>query len=82
MAFINCSVLMTILMSGAVAIDVVLVMTSVVDVGTMGGNVVISVEGAVVTVGTTSGGWEVDSPCFSCRAFSNDFSISLNPLSE
>jgi len=51
---------------------------SAVDVGTMGGTTVIMVGGAVVTIEATSGGWDVDSPCFSLRAFSNACSISLN----
>lgn len=75
MAFINCFVVIVVLLSGVVVVVEVPVVISIVDVGTVGGNVVISVEGAVVTVGATSGGLEFDSPCFSYRAFSNSCSI-------
>ena len=60
MAFISCFVLMLVLLPGAV--DVVPVIISTVDAGTLGANVVLSVEGAVVTAGITSGSWEVNSP--------------------
>jgi len=60
MAFISYFVLILVLLPGAIAVVVVVakvpVMISIVDAGTVGGNVVISVEGVVMTVGTTSGG--------------------------
>ena len=49
-----------------------------VDVGIVEGTAIITVGGAVVTVGVTSGGWEVNSLCLSCSAFSNTCSVSLN----
>ena len=50
----------------------------VADAGPVGGTVVVIVGGAVVTAGVISGGWEVDTPYFSCNAFSNSCSVSLN----
>ena len=78
MAFINSLVLILVLLLGVVDVVVVPVIISVVVAGTLGASAAPSVEGAVVTGGITSGGSEVDSPCFSFRAFSSAYSVSVN----
>jgi len=55
------------------------VTTYVVAAGMFRANVVPSVEGTVVeTMGITSGGREINSPCLSFSDFSNSYSVSFN----
>lgn len=71
---------MVVLLLAAVVIAAndVPVVVSVVAVGTVGGSVVTTVEGAVVTGWITLGGWEVDSPCFYFSAASSACSVLVN----
>ena len=50
----------------------------IVDAGMIGGIVVATVGGVMVTIGAVSGGWEVDSPYLACNAFSNSCSVAIS----
>jgi len=79
MAFINSFVLILVQLPGVVGAIFVPVIISFVGVGTFGAESDAVFEGtAVLTIGITLDGLEVDSPYFSLNDFSIAYSVSIN----